>query len=255
MVRLRARQTPGAFGIALAVFSGLASLGIGAVVLRNYHDEPFTVVWSSLPVVLGLIVLISCFGLILAKRPKKVPYPARDSDLDNETARFLPRRANRGSVVSNAVLLLLGGWFLVMGVVGAVEENWLWPVLAAFPAAYFLGFPVLRAVGLFRPGGVWLTPTRLVNEQFGLRSEIALSDVDTAMPRVDDVRVVPADPSAIHHKRRTPRLWCARLVPGEMLILDGIEGGIDGLAAEIRERAQVAQSGGQRRSRRLWGQR
>ncbi|MGY0388926.1 hypothetical protein ACWZJV_18320 [Nocardioides sp. WG-D5] len=225
------------------------------MVLRNYHDEPFIIVWSSLPIVLGLIVLISCVGLILAKRSRKPAHPARDTVLDNEPARFLPRRAHRGSVVSNIVLVLLGGWFLVMGVVGAVEENWLWPVLAAFPAAYFLGFPVLRAVGLFRLGGVWLTPTRIVNEQFGLRSEIAFSDVDTAMPRVDDVRVVPADPSAIHHTRRTPRLWCARLVPGEMLILDGIEGGIDGLAAEIRKRAEVAHDGGQRRRRRLWGQR
>jgi hypothetical protein len=203
--------------------------------------------------VLGLIVLISYFGLLLAKRPQRSAVPARDVIFENERGRFLARRTKPGTLAANVVLVLLGGWFLVLGVVGGVEENWLWPVLAAFPAAYFLGFPVLRAVGLFRPGGVWLTPTRLVNEQFGLRSEIALSDVDTAMPRVDDVRVVPADPSAIHHKRRTPRLWCARLVPGEMLILEGIEGGIDGLAAEIRERAEVARNGGQRRRRRLRG--
>jgi hypothetical protein len=33
-------------------------------------------------------------------------------------------------------LLLLGGWAAVTGVVGAVEENWLWPVLLGVPAAY-----------------------------------------------------------------------------------------------------------------------
>lgn len=219
--------------------------------MSRSHEDLFGAVWSALMLVLGVIVLISFVGLQLAKRSQVSPEPAREVTLGNERARLFARRSRAGTLAGNAVLVLLGGWFLVMGVVGAVEESWVWPVLAAFPAAYFLGFPVLRAVGLFRPGGVWLTPTRLVNEQFGLRSEIALSDVDTAMPRVGDVRVVPSDPSAVHHKRRTPRLWCARLVPGEMLILDGIEGGIDGLAAEIRERVEVAQNGGDGRRRRL----
>lgn len=223
--------------------------------MSRSHEDLFGAVWSALMLVLGVIVLISFVGLQLAKRSQVSPEPARQVTLGNERARFFARRSRPGTLAGNTVLVLLGGWFLVMGVAGALEKNWVWPVLAAFPAAYFLGFPVLRAVGLFRPGGVWLTPTRIVNEQFGLRSEIALSEVDTAMPRVDDVRVVPGDPSAIHHKRQTPRLWCARLVPGEMLILDGIDGGIDGLAAEIRERAEVARNGGQSRRRGLWGQR
>lgn len=250
---MRTQQTPGPFLSAAGVIAGIASLGIGiGLVARNY-ERPFSLVWSSLFVVLGVIVLISYVTLVFSKRRLPPAEGARTVTLENESARFLPRRPNPGGAGGTTVLVLLGGWFLVMGVVGAIEENWLWPMLAAFPAAYFLGFPVLRALGLFRPGGVWLTPTRVVNEQFGLRSEIALSDVDTVMPRVDDVRVVPVDPSAVHHKRRIPRLWCARLVPGEMLILDGVEGGIDGLAAEIRNRVEATRGGRQPRRRRLWG--
>ncbi|WP_141782056.1 hypothetical protein [Nocardioides albertanoniae] len=245
-------SVPGPFGATLAVLSGLLSLGIGVVVLRLYHDEPFAIVWSSLPVVLGVIVLVSCFTLLLIKRPAVPPLPATDTVVDDERARFLPRRDRRGFGLNLLVFLILGGWFLVMGIVGAIEENWLWPVLAAFPAAYFLGFPALRAVGLFRPGGVWLTPTRILNEQYGLRTEIAVGDVETAYSSLDEVRVVPVDPSAVDHKRRIPRLWCARLVPGEMHILDGIDGGIEGLAAEIRERA-VAISEAERPKRRWWG--
>lgn len=217
-------QTPGPVLSGLGLLTGLAVTGIGVGLVTRSHEDLFGAVSSAFMLDLGLIVLISFVGLELAKRSRVSPVPAREVTFENERARFYARRSRPGTVAANVVLILLGGWFLVMGVVGGVEENWLWPVLMAFPAAYFLGFPVLRAVGLFRPGGVWLTPTKIVNEQFGLRSEIALADVDTAMPRVDDVRVVPADPSVIHHTRRTPRLWCARLVPGEMLILDGYRG-------------------------------
>lgn len=206
MVHLSAQQTPGHLLSGLGLLTGVAVTGIGVGSVTRSHEDLFGAVWSALMLVLGLIVLTSFVGLQLAKHSQVSPEPAREVTFENERAQFLARRSRPGTLAGNLVLMLLGGWFLVMGAVGGIEENWVWPVLAAFPAAYFLGVPVLRAVGLFRPGGVWLTPTRIVNEQFGLRSEIALSDVDTAMPRVDDVRVVPADPSAIHHKRRTPRL-------------------------------------------------
>ncbi|SDK24411.1 hypothetical protein SAMN05428985_103185 [Nocardioides sp. YR527] len=222
-------------------------MGICIGLVARNHEEPFGLVWSLLFVVLGLIVLISFVGLVLAKRPRLPALPGRDTTFEDEPARFLPRSANPGTLVSTTILVMLGGWFLVMGVVGAIEENWLWPVLAAFPAAYFLGFPILRAVGLFRPGGVWLTPTRVVNEQYGLRSEIALAGVKTAYSVMENVRIEPNDPAAVHHARRTPRLWCARLVPGEMLVLaEGLEGGVDGFAAEVRRLAEAAQGGGRK---------
>lgn len=89
-----------------------------------------------------------------------------------------------------AVLSMLGGWFLVMGGVGGIEENWFWPVLAAFPTFYFLGFSVLAALGRLRLGGVWLASSRVVDEHWGVRSELALVDV-TAVTRVPTASTSP----------------------------------------------------------------
>ena len=250
---MNATPTFGPVVSALGLLTGVATTGIGVGVLVRTYEDPFGAVWSSLLVVVGVIVLISYVALLVARRPQPPAQSGRDVALGDEVARYLPRRPNPGTVASNFVFVLLGGWFLVMGAVGAVEENWFWPVLAAFPAAYFLGFPVLRAVGLFRPGGVWLTSTRVVNEQYGLRSEIALSDVKTAYSVLGSVQIEPNDPAAVHHTRRTPRLWCARLVPGEMLVLaEGLEGGVEGFAAEVRRLAEAAQGGGRKR-RWQWG--
>lgn len=248
---MREFQTPGPVLTVVGLVTGVGVAGIGiGLVARNY-DEPFAAVWSSLFVLVGLICLISYVGLILGKRSQLAPRPSRDVIFENEQARYLPRSANPAAVAGTIVYVLLGGWFLVMGVVGAVEESWLWPVLAAFPAVYFLGFPVFQAVGRFRRGGVWLTETRIVDEHLGLRREVALANVKTAFDVFDAVRVDPEDPSLIRYKRLTPRLWCARLVPGEMLIqANGLEGGPEGFAAEVRECAVAAQS---EPKRRWWG--
>lgn len=251
MVRLRTQQTPGPVVSALGLLLGLGVTGIGVGSVVRYHDDPFSTVWSSLMLVLGLVVLISYVALLMAKRARPSPSPARDVIFEDERARYFSRSANPGTVASNFIFLLLGGWFLALGIVGAVDGNWVWPVLVAFPAAYFLGFPVLRAVGRFRSGGVWLTETRIVDEHLGLRREIALANVKTAFDVFDAVRVDPEDPSSIRYKRLTPRLWCARLVPGEMLIqANGLAGGPEGFAAEVRERAVAAQS---EPKRRWWG--
>ena len=250
---MRTQPAPGPLLSAVGVIAGFASLAIGIGLVTRNHDDLFNLVWSSFPVILGLIILLSHAALFLGKRFPPRTAASRKVRFENQKARFLPRRREPGASGGFIVLVLLGGWFLAMGVVGAVEENWAWPVLAAFPAAYFLGIPVLIVARLFRPGGVWLTPTKIVNEQYGLRSEIAIGDVETAVPLIDEVRIVPADPSAVHHKRRTPRLWCARLVPGEMAVLaEGIEGGVDGFAAEIRRRAVAAKDAG-RKKRWPWG--
>lgn len=244
---MSAQQTPGPILSGLSLVTGLAATGIGAGLVVRNHETLFGAVWSALMLDLGLIVLISCFGLFLAKRAQPSPEPAREVTFENERARFLARRANPGTLASNVVLVLLGGWFLVMGIVGGVEENWIWPMLAAFPAAYFLGFPLLRVAGRFRSGGVWLTDTRIIDEHLGLRREIALANVKTAFDAFDGVQVKPLDPSAITYRRLTPRLWRARLVPGEMLIQTaGLAGGAEGFAAEVRERATAAQGDAKR---------
>lgn len=248
MVQLSAQQTPGPLLSGVGLLTGLAASGIGVgLVARNYED-PFSAVWSAFMLVLGLIVLISYLALLLAKRPQQPPEPAREVIFENERAQFFARRANPGTLASNVAFVLLGGWFLVMGGVGGAEENWLWPALAVIPAVYFLGFPVLRVAGRVRSGGVWLTDTRVIDENLGLRREISLANVKTAFDILDGVRVEPLDPSAILYRRLAPRPWCARLVAGEMLIhASGLAGGVEGLAVDVRERASAAQGAARRR--------
>ena len=248
---MREFQTPGPVLTAVGLVTGVGVTGIGVGSVIRYHEDLFSTVWSSLMLVFGLIVLISYVALLLTKRARPSPSPARDVTFEDERARFFPRRANPGTVASNFIFLLLGGWFLALGIVGAIDGDWIWPVLVAFPAAYFLGFPAFRAVGRFRSGGVWVTETRIVDEHLGLRREIALANVKTAFDVFDAVRVEPKEPSSIRYKRLTPRLWCARLVPGEMLIqADGLAGGPEGFAAEVRERSVAAQS---EPKQRRWG--
>lgn len=249
---MREFPTPGPVLTVVGLVTGVGVTGIGiGLVVRNY-EEPFAAVWSSLFVLVGLICLISYVALIRGKRVKPAPRAARDVLVENEQARYLPRSANPTAVAGSIVYVLLGGWFLVMGVVGAVEENWPWPVLAAFPAVYLLGFPVFQALGRFRSGGVWLTETRIVDEHLGLRREIEFTNVKTAYDLLGAVQVEPEDPSGIRYKRLTPRLWCVRMVPGEMLIqASGLAGGPEGFAAEVRERAVAAQS--EPKKRRWWG--
>ena len=76
--------------------------------------------------------------------------------------------------------------------VGTLEESWLWLVLGGVPAVYFGGFPLLWVAGRFKPGGVWVTPTRVVDEHYGLRSEVAIADVAALSPRYADPARDPA---------------------------------------------------------------
>lgn len=79
-------------------------------------DSAFGRAWASVFVVFGVVAVL---GAIMASRPlEDGSRPARASAL--------------------ATLLLLAGWAAVVGVVGAVEESWLWPVMMGVPAAYLL---------------------------------------------------------------------------------------------------------------------
>lgn len=216
----------------LGLLVGLAAVALGIALLRD-TESAFGATWASLFVVLGVIVLASLVS-VLPRHLRPAPAP-REVTWEDEPARFFPRPADRSRVVGLAVLTLLGGWFAVMGVVGAVEENWLWPVVAAVPAAYFLGFPVLAALGRFRAGGTWLTPTRVLDEHSGVRSELPLADAGTVTPRSQAVHVAPVPPAAVTHRPLAPWPWRARPRPGDLVIVtDGRPDASTELAAEVR---------------------
>ncbi|GHJ61163.1 hypothetical protein NOK12_36810 [Nocardioides sp. OK12] len=248
MVQLSARILLGPAGRAAGLVTGTVALVLGVALVRR-ADSAFGTTWAALFLVLGLIVLVSSSGPLLdssgpAPRPREVTW-------DGERATYRPRRAGRAWVASLGVLTLLGGWFAVMGTVGAVTENWLWPVLASVPAVYFLGFPVLALLGRFRVGGTWISATRVVDEHHGLRSELRLADVATAVQRGDSVRVTAAHPGAVTRHRLTPRPWRARPRSQDLeIVVDGPAAGGADLAAELTSAAAAAGRRGDRSRRR-----
>lgn len=115
MVRLISYGRIGKVSATLGVVTGLVAcaLGVGLVLEA---DSALGRAGASVFVVLGVVAVL---GAVVSSRPLADGSPlARASAL--------------------VTLLLLGGWAAVTGVVGAVEENWLWPVLLGVPAAYLL---------------------------------------------------------------------------------------------------------------------
>lgn len=79
-------------------------------------DSAFGKAWASVFVVFGVVALL---GAVSSARPVE-PGSAG---------------VRRTAVLS---LLLLAGWAAVVGVLGALEEGWIWPVVMALPTAYLL---------------------------------------------------------------------------------------------------------------------
>ena len=240
VVQLTTPASPGPFVRLLGLLAGLATVAIGVALVRD-AETAFGATGASLFLVVGAIVLLS-FVATLPVSSGPAP-AARAVTRDGEPATYHPHRVDRARIVAIIVLILLGGWFAVMGVVGAVEETWLWAVLAAVPAVYFLGFPVLSALGRFRAGGWWLTPTRLVAEHHGLLSELPLSDVGTVTPRSQSVHVAPSGSGTTSHRSLTPWPWRARARSSDLVIPVGAgaaPGATEDLAVLLREAARSA---------------
>lgn len=219
---------------------GLGSVAAGIALVRD-AESAFGRTWASLFVVVGVIALLSFLTFLPGTaRPRA---EATDVVRDGEPARFHPHPAGRAEVVGTVVLVLLGGWFAVMGVVGALEETWIWAVVAVVPAAYFLGLPVLAALGRFRSGGWWSTPTRLVVEHRGLLSEVSWGDVGTVTPRSRSVHVSSTGAGAVRHRSLTPWPWRARSRSDDLVIplpAGAAPTESQDLAAQLREAAGSA---------------
>lgn len=229
----------GWFGPVAGGLSGVLIIAIG-VALVSRADTAFGLVWSLMPIVCGGVVLLSlATGL---SGPGRAGTQSKVT-LDGEEARFVSRR-DRRTTAFFVIVTLMGGWFLVMGVVGAVSENWFWPVLAVVPAVYFLGFPILRVLGRFRPAGVWVTPTRVVDECLGMRTAIKLGDVEIVYgsTSLEEVYIVPREEGRLTSTRLSPRPWCARTRADEVIVMTkGMPVDPEALATMIRERIDAIQ--------------
>lgn len=101
--------------LTFAVLTGLAAcaLGVGLVVRA---ESAFGMAWAAVFVVFGLVALI---GAVVSARP-------------------MNPRATGPRTATVVILLLLAVWCAVVGVIGAVQESWIWGPLMALPTAYLL---------------------------------------------------------------------------------------------------------------------
>lgn len=233
------RAYPGLVTRVGGLLSGLASLALCAGLLVDVRSA-LGVVGASLFGVCGVIVV----GSVLTLRPderRRPPAPAREVILGGEPARFHPRRAGSPVVLFFVILGLLGGWFAALGVVGTLDGTWLWAVLAAVPAVYFLAFVLFGLAGRLRPGGVWVTPTRLVDEHVGIRSEVALHDLVAMSASPGDLLLVPRDGTAVTSRPLVPRPWRRKAWPAQAIKIDtsDLAGGGEALATAVQQHLPV----------------
>jgi hypothetical protein len=219
----------------LGLLAGAASVALGVALVAGV-DSAFGAVWALGFVVLGVIVLLS--AVALQPRWAGALPPARQETWHGESAVFHPRRSGVPGATTFLTTGLLGAWFVAIGVVGAVEETWVWLLLAAVPAAYFSGFAILWVLGRFRPGGVWVTRTRVVDEHYGLRSEVALADVVALSPRSQTLHLTLREGAAVTRRRLTPKPWRARSTALEIRTKD-LRDGSHGLAQELQPRTDT----------------
>lgn len=213
------------------MLAGLASAVIGLGLLRRV-DSAFGAVGASLFLVIAFVILNSCAILLLAGRTGSSPQPAAAGRGD-----VVLRRDTGPHALGQATLTLLGLWFAALGLVGGLTQNWLWPVLAVVPAVYFLGFPVLAATGRFRPGGVTVTDSSVVDEHFGVRSELPLTEVLDLSQRSEELVLVPRDARAVSRRHLTPRPWRARDQGDRLAVATrDLPGGSAGLGELLRSR-------------------
>ena len=112
---MTARRRIGKVSAGLGVGAGLLAVALGVGLVLE-AESAFGKAWASVFVVFGVVAVL---GAVMAARPLDAGSPAaRTSGL--------------------LTLLLLGAWAAVVGVIGALEESWLWAVLMGLPAAYVL---------------------------------------------------------------------------------------------------------------------
>lgn len=186
----RSRQVVG------LAFSGIATLGFGVgTVLAVAGSQPG---WAL--VFLGLFAFYLCIAVALVLRLRPSVSEPSLCELDGEAATFIPRWA------APSVLALVGtGALGACAVVGAValvlEHKTFAAVVIGLVAGWFLWFPAFAVLGRWRIGGLWVTPTRIVEEVFGTRSVVRWGDV--ASVHLDNGRVSLAA-SRVDVQRRIP---------------------------------------------------
>ncbi len=133
----------------------------------------------------GLVLVVSAAGAmartIAEARVRRDPPQPRIETYDGENALHLPRAAGP-TLASSWTLAGLAAVSTLAATFAALEQSWVWVcVLAA--ATIYLGLSSAVHHGARLAGGLWLTPTRLVHSDRGLRVEAPWETVTGVVPQ------------------------------------------------------------------------
>lgn len=158
----------------------------------------------------GLAVLMTAWGLILLARGLRTGPSPRTEQRDGDAATRFERDPGPRWWIGMAIPALMGIWALVMATTGLLVGQWVWAALLLVPIVFFLTIPALALIGRIRPGGVWVTQTRVIDEQHGLITELDFADAFDVRRSVGRVKItgessaVRARPLAPAGMRRAP---------------------------------------------------
>lgn len=156
----------------LAAFGLLALLGVVLLVAGLASSAGLAV--------LGLFLL--CVGAVAAysvgSTLRRAAHPLEPvlTTVDGEPALFLPRW-KRQAVVGVGSSLALGVPALAAGVLALTADRVVLGVVLMLVGLALLPVPLLALLGRWAPGGLWLTPTRLVHRTYTARSSTRWADV------------------------------------------------------------------------------
>jgi hypothetical protein len=159
-----------------AGFAAALLLLIGVGTLRDTGGSADLAVFGALLVCLAALVAASVLERVAETRfPAGLPAP-RTTTLGGEPATYLPHRS-RGAWIVLGFWTVLGLAFGAWGLLDlqGPEPGLAWVFLPL--AVFLLGLPVFAATGRWRPGGLWLTPTRMVHHHLSRRTELTWDEV------------------------------------------------------------------------------
>ncbi|TGO06686.1 hypothetical protein [Serinibacter arcticus] len=221
----------------LGLGGSAVAVAIGAAVAAR--GTTATVALGSLLATFGVTGLLAWVSRTVGARQAEraagdlVLVPRADR-IDGEDAVLHPRSSGPAQVLAHAALALMGVWALVMIVLALLRGAPGWLVLLVPWAVLVLGGPVMAAAGRLTPGGVYVTPTRVVDVDRGGRAEVALADVDLVTPMADRLLLRPRRAGAVI-ARRTAGPW-SRKPRTDLLVVEtlGLYGGSGPLADSVR---------------------
>lgn len=196
-----------AIGLPLA---GMGLLGVGTELGRGL-------------LIGGLVLVVSAAGgmarAVVDARVRRDPPQPRIEPYDGENALHLPRAAGP-TLVSSWTLAGLSAVSALAALFAALEESWVWAgVLAA--AALWLGLSSAVHDGARLAGGLWLTPTRLVHADRGVKVEAPWETVTGVVPQQPMPIVLRADSRPSFNRTGPPgRAWRPVSRDGTTLTVD-----------------------------------